>query len=72
MRIKNEIAKGDGGGGVVNIYLGLQEVHTPYTMALLGVYIHCTFDWVVTTNSNICQLLGYNVNQLPMKHLIYM
>lgn len=71
MRIKNEIAKGDGGGGKY-LYWIIGSPY-PHTMALkLGVYIHCTFDWVVTTNSNICQLLGYNVNQLPMKHLIYM
>lgn len=70
MRIKNEITKGDGGGGkYLSWFTGSPY---PHTMALLGVYIHCTFDWVVTTNSNICQLLGYNVNQLPMKHLIYM
>lgn len=40
MRIKNEIAKGDGGGWgvVVNIYLGLQEVHTPYNGTFRCVY----------------------------------
>lgn len=70
MRTKNEIAKGDGGWGSISILDYRKSI--PHTMALLGVYIHCTFDWVVTTNSNICQLLGYNVNQLPMKHLIYM
>lgn len=48
MRIKNEIAKGDGGGVVVNIYIGLQEVHTPYNGTFRCVYsLHfglCGYD----------------------------